>query len=92
MPRRLFLFVGTGQKFIFVLKVANCGEVLKVNHHFRRLVHVAKSKTAISYAALRKECLNAIRQWPGCETVGGILIVRTNNGRFLVRATLYGGT
>jgi len=92
MPRRLFLFVGTGQKFIFVLKVANCGEVLKVNHHFRWLVHVAKSKTAISYAALRKECLNAIRQWPGCETVGGILIVRTNNGRFLVRVTLFGET
>jgi hypothetical protein len=46
----------------------------------------------MSYAALRKECLNAIRQWPGCETVGGIMIVRMNNGRFLVRVTLFGRT
>lgn len=67
-------------------------EVLKVNQHFRRPADVAKSKTAVSYAVLRKECLNAIRQWPGCETVGGILIVRTNNGRFLVRVTLFGET
>ena len=46
--------------------------------------------SGLSYAALRKECLDAVRQWPGCETIGGIQIVRLNNGDFLVRVTLYG--
>jgi len=45
----------------------------------------------LSYAALRKECLEAVRQWPGCETVSGIQIIRNNMpGGFLVRVTLYG--
>jgi hypothetical protein len=53
---------------------------------------MVKFKTAgLSYAALRKECLEAVRQWPGCETVGGIQIIRTNRpGGFSVRVTLYG--
>jgi hypothetical protein len=45
----------------------------------------------MSYGALRKECLEALRQWPGCETVGGIQIIRDNtSGGFTVRVTLYG--
>ncbi len=53
---------------------------------------MARSVTVgLSYAALRKECLEAVRQWPGCETIGGIQIVRENMpGSFSVRVTLYG--
>jgi hypothetical protein len=43
-----------------------------------------------SYAALRKACLDAVRQWPGCETISGIQIIRQNDGGFSVRVTLYG--
>ena len=52
---------------------------------------MAESKTSdMTYAALRKECLDAIRQWPGCETVSGIQLVRQNDGHFSLRITLYG--
>jgi hypothetical protein len=53
---------------------------------------MAKLKTVgLSYAALRKECLEAVRQWPGCETIGGIQIIRNSApGGFSVRVTLYG--
>jgi hypothetical protein len=53
---------------------------------------MAKSQTiGLAYAALRKECLDAVRQWPGCETVRGIQIIRDNqSGGFSVRVTLYG--
>jgi hypothetical protein len=44
----------------------------------------------MSYIALRKECLDAIRQWPGCETVSGIQLVRQNNGHFSVRISSIG--
>jgi hypothetical protein len=49
-------------------------------------------KTAgLNYATLRKECLEAVKQWPGCETVSGIQIIRDNTpGGFSVRVTLYG--
>jgi hypothetical protein len=53
---------------------------------------MAKSATSgLSYGALRKECLDAVRQWPGCETIGGIQILRdATPGGFSVRVTLYG--
>jgi hypothetical protein len=53
---------------------------------------MAKSETVgLSYGALRKQCLEAVRQWPGCETIGAIQIVRNNTpGAFSVRVTLYG--
>jgi hypothetical protein len=53
---------------------------------------MAKSQTVgMSYGALRKECLDALKQWPGCETIGAIQIVRlTTPGSFSVRVTLYG--
>ncbi len=45
----------------------------------------------LSYSALRKECLDAVRQWPGCETIGGIYILREKTpGYFSVKVTLYG--
>jgi len=35
--------------------------------------------------------MEELRQWPGCETVGGIQIMRSNKpGDFSVRVTLYG--
>jgi hypothetical protein len=35
--------------------------------------------------------LEAVKQWPGCETIAGIQIVRDNTSRgFSVRVTLYG--
>jgi hypothetical protein len=53
---------------------------------------MAKSETVgLSYGALRKQCLEAVRQWPGCETIGAIQIVRNKTpGAFSVRVTLYG--
>src|ERR1700675_3423971 len=40
---------------------------------------MAKSATVgLSYGALRKECLEAVRQWPGCDTISGIQIIRDN--------------
>ena len=47
--------------------------------------------TGLSYGSLRKECIDAVRQWPGCETVAGIQIIRENSpGGFSIRVTLYG--
>jgi hypothetical protein len=53
---------------------------------------MANIKTAgLNYGTLRKECLEAVKQWPGCESVAGIQITRNNNpGGFSVRVTLYG--
>jgi hypothetical protein len=45
----------------------------------------------MGYGALRRECLEAVRQWPGCEKVSGIQIIRENMpGGFSIRVTLYG--
>ena len=51
-----------------------------------------KFKTVgVRYADLRRDCLEAVRQWPGCETVSGIQIIRSNRrSGFSVRITLYG--
>jgi hypothetical protein len=53
---------------------------------------MAKFETVgVSYGTLRKDCLEAIRQWPGCETVSGIQNIRNNGpAGFSVRVTLYG--
>ncbi|KJC59378.1 hypothetical protein UP10_17830 [Bradyrhizobium sp. LTSPM299] len=48
--------------------------------------------TGLTYADLRKECLQAVRQWPGCETISGIQIIRQNDGSFSVKVTLYGAS
>jgi hypothetical protein len=53
--------------------------------------HGRFKKVGIRYGALRKECLDAVRLWPGCETVAGIQIIRNNRlAGFSVRVTLYG--
>jgi hypothetical protein len=45
----------------------------------------------LSYGALRKECLEAVRHWPGCESIAGIQIIRgKRTGSFSVKITLYG--
>ena len=53
---------------------------------------MVKFKTVgVTYADLRKDCLETVRQWPGCEDVSGIQIVRENSAAgFSVRVTLYG--
>jgi hypothetical protein len=51
---------------------------------------MAKSETVgLNYGALRNECLEAVRQWPGCETIAGIQIIRENSpGGFSVRVDI----
>jgi hypothetical protein len=63
-----------------------------VTAHARHSAHMANRDTVgLSYGALRKECLEAVRQWPGCETVAGIQMIRDNTpAGFSVRVTLYG--
>jgi hypothetical protein len=53
---------------------------------------MVKSQTVgIEYVALRKECLDAVRHWPGCESIAGIQIIRgRRTGSFSVKITLYG--
>jgi hypothetical protein len=53
---------------------------------------MVKSQTVgIDYVALRKECLGAVRHWPGCESIAAIQIIRgRRTGSFSVRITLYG--
>jgi len=45
----------------------------------------------ISYAALRKECLDAIKKWPGCESVAAIQLIRNGSkAGFSIKVTLPG--
>jgi len=44
----------------------------------------------LKYEALQKECLDAVRQWPGCESVAGIQIIRLEFHR--TRVVLGAGT
>jgi hypothetical protein len=49
------------------------------------------NRTDIQYAALRKDCLEKIHLWPGCETVSGIRLIRDASAPgFTVQVTLYG--
>jgi hypothetical protein len=38
------------------------------------------------------ECLEEIRQWPGCEAIGGVEVFHFGRGKFIVRVMDYGGT
>jgi hypothetical protein len=53
---------------------------------------MVKSQTVgINYVALRKECLEAVRDWPGCESIAGIQILRGKRpGSFSAKIALYG--
>jgi hypothetical protein len=49
------------------------------------------NRTAVTYDTPRKECPETIRQWPGCETVAGIQLIRDNSpAGFSAKITLYG--
>ena len=51
------------------------------------------NRTAVTYDTLRKEHLETIRQWPGCETVAGIQLIRDNSpAGCSAKVTLYGRT
>ena len=48
-------------------------------------------RTTVSYGILRKQCLDAIRHWPGCETVTGIQLIRDGSrAGFSLKVTLWG--
>jgi hypothetical protein len=48
-------------------------------------------RTKIKYSELRRICLADIRQWPGCETVAGLQLVRNASpSGFSLTITLYG--
>ena len=49
-----------------------------IGRSFAARARQKRKAVGLSYGALRKECLEAVRQWPGCETVGGIQIIRSN--------------
>lgn len=59
---------------------------------FLRTVQMVRfNKVGVTYADLRAQCLDAIRQWPRCQTVSGIQIIRdTSAAGFSVRITIYG--
>jgi hypothetical protein len=49
------------------------------------------ARTDINYASLRKECLYAIKNWPGCESVAAIQLVRNGSrAGFSIKVTLPG--
>ncbi len=57
----------------------------------RRDPTLARVRTSgVSYNDLSRICLEAVRQWPGCESVAGIQIIRGDRQKFSVRVTLYG--
>ena len=39
---------------------------------------------------LRRDCLSSVRQWPGCETVKDISLVRHRDGKYGFVVTDYG--
>jgi hypothetical protein len=48
-------------------------------------------RTKINYPELRRICLTEIRQWLGCETVGGLRLIRhASPSGFSINITLYG--
>jgi hypothetical protein len=52
---------------------------------------VSPIRTEISYGALRKECLETLRHWPGCGNIAGIQLIRDNSpAGFSIKITLYG--
>jgi hypothetical protein len=39
---------------------------------------------------LVRDCLNELHFWPGCETVGGLGVLRDSSGKFTMHVTNYG--
>ena len=49
------------------------------------------ARTDINFASLRKKCLCAIKNWPGCESVAAIQLVRNGSkAGFSIELTLPG--
>jgi hypothetical protein len=46
--------------------------------------------TGISRADLTRDCLQQVRQWPGCETVEGLAVLSAGDGKFTVHVADYG--
>lgn len=46
--------------------------------------------TAIGREDLARDCLQELRMWPGCETVGTIRVLDEPRDRFAVRVIDYG--
>jgi hypothetical protein len=44
----------------------------------------------ISRADLTRDCLQQVRQWPGCETVEGLAALSAGDGKFTVHVAAYG--
>lgn len=63
-----------------------------LKHPLARFAGAKPRATDISYGDLRRICLEAVKQWPGCETVSAIQIIRRANRRFAVRVALYGNS
>ena len=79
LPLEIECYICRG--FAMIWRWAACGAL-----------HVIKfNRTAVTYDTLRKECLETIRHWPGCETVAGIQLIRENSpAGFSAKITLYG--
>jgi hypothetical protein len=41
-------------------------------------------------AALRRDCLSSVRQWPGCETVKDVSLLRDGDGKYVFAVTDFG--
>lgn len=39
---------------------------------------------------LKSDCLRAVKQWPGCETVSEVVVIRGVRGRFNLAVVNYG--
>jgi hypothetical protein len=59
--------------------------------HSRKSSVITLVRTKITYSELRRICLAEIRQWPGCETVAGLRLLRNASpSGFSITITLYG--
>jgi hypothetical protein len=44
----------------------------------------------ITREVLTRDCLQELRLWPGCETVAGLAVLVTGDGKFTVHVVEYG--
>lgn len=44
----------------------------------------------ITREVLTRDCLQELRLWPGCETVAGLAVLVTADGKFTVHVVEYG--
>jgi len=46
--------------------------------------------TGITREDLTRDCLRELRLWPGCETVEGLAVLMSDDGKFAVHVAAYG--